>query len=132
MFFTALVLILIANLCVIKLPDLRLGPHYAGLLLFLSASVLVPLDWFLGGGVFWRYVVPCLLALGPMFFAGVIFARSFRDEANPDQAFGSNIAGSVVGGLAESFSTLLGFRHLLILAICFYILSAWTPSMRAK
>ncbi len=131
-FFTALVLILIANLCVIKLPDLRLGPHYAGLLLFLSASVLVPLDWFLGGGVFWRYVVPCLLALGPMFFAGVIFARSFRDEANPDQAFGSNIAGSVVGGLAESFSTLLGFRHLLILAICFYILSAWTPSMRAK
>jgi len=35
-------------------------------------------------------------------------------------------------GLAESFSTLLGFRHLLILAICFYILSAWMPSTRGK
>jgi hypothetical protein len=33
----------------------------------------------------------------------------------------------VIGGLAESFSMLLGFRHLLILAVCFYILSVWTP-----
>jgi hypothetical protein len=67
-----------------------------------------------------------------MFFAGVIFARSFRDEADPDQAFGSNIAGSVIGGLSESFSTLLGFQHLLLLAICFYVLSVWAPSIRAK
>jgi hypothetical protein len=57
---------------------------------------------------------------------------SLPNEANPDQAFGSNIAGSVIGGLAESFSTLLGFRHLLILAIWFYILSAWMPSTRGK
>jgi SAM-dependent methyltransferase len=131
-FFTALVLILGANLYVIKMPSVRLGLHYAALLAMLSASVLVPFDAFLGGGIVWRYVVPCVLALGPMFFAGVIFARSFRDEANPDQAFGSNIAGSVIGGLAESFSTLLGFRHLLILAICFYILSVWVPSTRGK
>jgi SAM-dependent methyltransferase len=127
-FFTALVLILAANLYVLKMPSVRLGLHYAGLLVLLSASVLVPFDAFLSGGIVWRYVVPCALALGPMFFAGVIFARTFRDEANPDQAFGSNIAGSVIGGLAESFSTLLGFRHLLILAICFYLLSAWMPS----
>jgi SAM-dependent methyltransferase len=127
-FFTALVLILAANLYVIRVPTVRLGLHYAGLLVLLAASVLVPLDTFLSGGLVWRYVLPCALALGPMFFAGVIFARSFRDEANPDQAFGSNIAGSVIGGLAESFSTLLGFRHLLILAICFYLLSAWMPS----
>jgi spermidine synthase len=127
-FFTALVLILAANLYVIAVPSVRLRLHYAGLLVLLAASVLVPLDTFLSGGLVWRYVMPCALALGPMFFAGVIFARSFRDEANPDQAFGSNIAGSMIGGLAESFSTLLGFRHLLILAICFYLLSAWMPS----
>jgi hypothetical protein len=131
-FFTALLLILAANFYVIKMPSVRLGFHYAGLLIILSASVLVPFDEFLSGGIVWRYVVPCMLALGPMFFAGVIFARSFRDEANPDQAFGSNIAGSVIGGLAESFSTLLGFRHLLILAMCFYVLSVWMPSARGK
>jgi hypothetical protein len=65
-----------------------------------------------------------------MFFAGVIFAQSFRDSVEPDIAFGSNIAGSVVGGLSEPFSMLLGFQHLLLLAVAFYLLSAWlsTPS----
>jgi hypothetical protein len=56
-----------------------------------------------------------------MFFAGVIFARSFRDVREPDQAFGSNIAGAVVGGFCENFSMLLGFRNLLLLAALFYI-----------
>jgi spermidine synthase len=128
-FFTVLLLILLANLYVLRMRPERLGPHYAGLLVFLAATVLVPFDAFLGGGILWRYAVPCALALGPMFFAGVIFARTLRDEADPDQAFGSNIAGSVVGGLSESVSMLLGFRHLLIVAICFYILSAWAPSL---
>ncbi|MBR0871270.1 hypothetical protein JQ633_12945 [Bradyrhizobium tropiciagri] len=127
-FFTALVLILAANLYVIKVPSIRVARHYIGLLALLAVTVLVPLDTFLSGGIVWRYIIPCALSLGPMFFAGVIFARSFRDELNPDQAFGSNIAGSVIGGLTESFSTLLGFRYLLILAICFYLLSAWMPT----
>ena len=131
-FFTALVLILLANLYVIKVPSLRLNLHYLALFAVLVTTVLVPFDVFLSGGIIWRYVVPCLLALGPMFFAGVIFARSFRDEANPDQAFGSNIAGSVIGGLAEQLSTLLGFQHLLILAICFYLLSMWVPALRTR
>jgi len=131
-FFTVLVLILLANLYVLKMPSVRLLLHYAALLIFLAATVLVPFDAFLSGGIVWRYAMPCVLALGPMFFAGVIFARSFRDEVNPDQAFGFNIAGSVVGGLTESFSTLVGFRHLLILAIGFYVLSVWVPSVRGK
>jgi spermidine synthase len=131
-FFTVLVLVLLANLYVLKAPTTRLGLHYAGLLLFLAITVMVPFDAFLSGGIFWRYVVPCVLALGPMFFAGVIFARSFRDAANPDQAFGANIAGSVAGGLSESFSTLLGFRYLLLVAIGFYLLSIWVPSLRGR
>jgi hypothetical protein len=84
----------------------------------------------LTGGALWRYVAPCALALGPAFFAGVIFARSFRNAAQPDLALGSNIAGSVVGGLAESFSMLVGFQHLLLLALVFYLLSAWSPQAR--
>jgi hypothetical protein len=131
-FFSALVLILLANLYVLKVPSVRLNLHYGALLAFLAMTVLIPFDVFLSGGIVWRYVVPCLLALGPMFFAGIIFARSFRDEPNPEHAMGSNIAGAMIGGLAEQFSTLLGFQHLLIVAICFYLLSTWTPSLRAK
>ncbi len=131
-FFTVLVLILLANLYVLKVPNIQLNRHYAGLFAVLLAAVLVPLDVFLEGGVLWRYAVPCLLALGPVFFAGVIFARSFRDTKDPDQAFGSNIAGAVVGGISESVSMLVGFRYLLLLAILFYILSACVPSFRTR
>jgi spermidine synthase len=131
-FFSALLLILCANLYVLKVPSVRLNLSYAALLASLAVSVLVPFDIFLSGGIVWRYVLPSLLALGPMLFAGIIFARSFRDEPHPEHAFGSNIAGSMIGGLAEQFSTLLGFQHLLVLALCFYLLSTWTPTLRAR
>ena len=129
-FFTVLVLILLANLYVLKVQRVHLFWQYIGLLIFLAVGVLTPVDVFLSGGMLWRYAVPCILALGPMFFAGIIFAASFRDATSPDLAFGSNIAGSVLGGLAESFSMLLRFQHLLLLAMLFYLLSAWSPRLR--
>jgi SAM-dependent methyltransferase len=130
-FFTVLVLILLANLYVMKVQRVSLFWHYVGLMFVLGVGAIVPLDVFLAGRPLWRYVAPCALALSPVFFAGVIFARSFRNAAHPQFALGSNIAGAVVGGLAESFSMLLGFQHLLLLALFFYLLSAWTPRMRA-
>ena len=43
----------------------------------------------------------------------------------PNQlAFGVNIAGAMVGGLAEYSSMLLGFQYLVMVAILFYLLSA--------
>lgn len=126
-FFSVLVLILLANLYVLKTSSKRLWPHYVTLVLFLLVTTAVPIDIFLNSSLPLRIGLPCLLALGPVFFAGVIFARSFADTVNPDMAFGFNIAGAVVGGLAEPFSMLLGFRHLLLLAVLFYLLSAWVP-----
>jgi len=122
-FFTALLLVLAANLYAMKRAGERLWPHYLALAAFLGLAVAVPVDAFIDGGILWRYAVPSLLALGPMFFAGVIFARTFRASANPDMAFGSNIAGSMLGGLCEAFSMMLGFRYLILLALAFYALS---------
>jgi hypothetical protein len=126
-FFTVLLMILLANLYVLKVRAVRLPWHYAALLLFLAAGILVPFDIFLDGSALWRYVLPCVISLGPMFFAGVVFSVSFRADPDPDQAFGANIAGSVLGGLSESFSMLLGFRYLPLLAILFYLLSLYSP-----
>ena len=60
----------------------------------------------------------------PVFFAGVIFATSFRDSRQPDVDFGSNIAGVILGGLSEYLSLVLGFNYLLLVAIAYYLLSA--------
>ena len=68
--------------------------------------------------------------LGPIFFAGVIFAQTLRHTPDPAQALGSNIAGAVAGGLAESCSAVLGFQYLLFVAIGFYLFSAWLPRLQ--
>ena len=60
----------------------------------------------------------------PVFFAGVIFATAFRDSTRPDVDFGSNIGGIILGGLSEYLSLVLGFNHLLLVAIGYYLLSA--------
>ena len=60
----------------------------------------------------------------PVFFAGVIFATAFRDSTQPDVDFGSNIGGIILGGLSEYLSLVLGFNHLLWVAIAYYVLSA--------
>ena len=54
----------------------------------------------------------------------MIFATAFRDSRSPTSTFGSNIGGVILGGLSEYFSLVVGFNHLLDLALSFYPLSA--------
>jgi hypothetical protein len=59
----------------------------------------------------------------PVFFAGVIFATSFRDSRRPDVDLGSNVAGIILGGLSEHLSLVVGFRHLVLVSLGYYCLS---------
>jgi len=68
--------------------------------------------------------VSCAVVFAPIFFAGIIFSTSFQASQNPDIDFGANVAGAVLGGLCENFSSILGFNHLLLLAVAFYLISA--------
>lgn len=123
-FASVLAMILAANVYVLKARRVRVAWHYGLLLAAIAVNALVPLDAFLAGGVVWRVVVPCVMVMSPIFFAGVVFAVSFRDSRAPHRDFGANIAGAVVGGFSEYLSMLLGFQHLLLVAAAFYALSA--------
>jgi len=101
-----------------------LWPYYAGLLMTLALNAVVPLDFFLGMNRSIQVIGSCLLVFAPILFAGVIFAASFKRTTEPDRAFGVNIAGAMVGGLAEYSSMLLGFQYLVLVTILFYTLSA--------
>ena len=59
----------------------------------------------------------------PVFFAGVIFAETFRRSENKSNAFGSNILGAVAGGLTQNISFVIGLKALLLLAAGFYALA---------
>ncbi len=121
--FAVLVMILIANLFVATVRPERMAFYYVALLASLVASALVPMDTFLGMDRTAQVVAASVLAFMPIFFAGVVFAVSFTKAAEPDRAFGANIAGAMFGGLAEYSSMLLGFQYLLFVAVALYIIS---------
>jgi hypothetical protein len=122
-FFAILVMILCANLFVLRLRPQRLGWYYAALAAALLVNALVPMSTFLALPPAARVAASCLVVFIPVFFAGVIFAALFRDSRRPDVDFGSNVAGIVLGGLSEQLSLVLGFNYLLLVALAYYLLS---------
>src|SRR6185369_15334530 len=84
----------------------------------------VPLDFFLGMARTGQVIGASALVFAPILFAAVIFASAFNWTSEPDQALGINIAGAMVGGLAEYSSMLLGFQYLVLVAAVFYAVSA--------
>jgi len=122
-FAGVLVMVLAANLFVARVRPQSLIPYYAGLMLAVALTVLVPMNAFLGLARPWQITGASLLAFAPILFAGVIFAVSFSRSAAPDRDFGANVAGAMTGGLAENASMLLGFQYLGLLVIAMYALS---------
>ncbi len=123
-FLAVLLMILLANRWTLRFQPERLWPYYAGLLIALILNIVVPLDFLLGMNRSIQVIGSSLLAFAPILFAGVIFAASFKRTNEPDRAFGINIAGAMVGGLAEYSSMLLGFQYVVLVALLFYTLSA--------
>jgi len=123
-FFAVLTMILLSNLFVLEASPRNLRFYYGGLFAALVANILIPLDFFLGMERIPQVVASCLLVFAPIFFAGVVFAVSFRESHAPDRDFGANTAGAMAGGLAENASMLLGFRYLLIIGVVFYLFSS--------
>jgi hypothetical protein len=117
-------MILLANVYVLKVRPRRLAPYYVLLLITLLAGALVPMSVFLSLPGAAKTVASCALVFTPVFFAGVVFATTFRDSVQPDIDFGSNVAGIILGGLSETLSLLLGFNYLLLIAAGFYVLAA--------
>ena len=123
-FVAVLIMILLANFWTLRSRPTHLWPYYACLIFSLILNVVFPLDLFLGMNRGVQVIGSCLLVFAPIFFAGVIFAASFRRSTHADTAFGINVAGAMIGGLAEYSSMTLGFKYVVLVAIGFYALSA--------
>jgi len=122
-FFAILVMILAANLYVVKIKPNKFTVYYALLVLALLVNALVPMNVFLSLAPLWRTLASCAVVFVPVFFAGVIFATAFRDSRQPDVDFGWNVAGIVLGGVSEQLSLVVGFNYLLLLAAAYYAMS---------
>jgi spermidine synthase len=116
-----LVMILLANLAAWRWPRLPLSAIIAGLAITVAALAFVPLDWFNTLTTSAKLVAASAFLTAPVFFAGLIFIRSFAACADKARALGSNLIGALVGGLLESVSFVTGIRALVILIGLFYL-----------
>ena len=119
-FGAVLVTILLGNLFVQSTRGDGVRVAFAGLFVTLLAVYSVPLETFLGLEQLPRIALSSALTFAPILFAAMIFARLFKRTPDPDLAFGANVAGAMVGGLAEAGSMALGFDGLIGVAAGFY------------
>jgi SAM-dependent methyltransferase len=118
-----LVMILLSNLVTWRWPRIPQAAIVTGLALSLGGLAVVPLDWFnaLTGAT--KLFAASAFLTAPVFFAGLIFIRSFAACADKSRALGSNLIGALVGGLLESLSFVTGIRALIGLVGLFYVVA---------
>ncbi len=119
-----LCLIVAANLVYGAFPRIPLVLAYAGLFVSLAAMFAVPMEKLFYESWLMRALVSTLALCTPVFFAGIIFISSFARAGFRGSALGSNLFGSLIGGLLESSSMWFGLKSLTIIAALLYVGSA--------
>src|SRR5215831_20318205 len=126
-FFAILCSVMLAVFISARFPLRPSPPLYAILVVALVAAYLIPQDAFLSiQSLPIRYASASFVAFLPVFLANLVFAGSFKGTGpSADVAFASNLIGIMLGGMLEYASLVIGYRHLLLLVIAFYLISAW-------
>lgn len=119
-----LVMILFANAIVIRWSPKSMGWVYAGLLASLMVSYFFKPDALAGLDFRFKALIGGFFCSLPIFFAGILFASSFRQVSDIPRAFGANLIGALAGGLLENLSMIYGVASLNLFAIGIYCLSA--------
>jgi SAM-dependent methyltransferase len=125
-FFAILCSVMLAVFLSARFPVKPSVPLYGLLVAALLVAYVVPQDTFLSIEFLpLRYALASIVAFLPVFLANLVFAGSFKGTGpTADVAFASNLIGIMLGGMLEYASLLIGYRHLLLIVIGFYVLSA--------
>lgn len=115
-----LVMILVANWIAarVRVADMVVG---GALVAACLGSYCVEIERF----AFLPYAVKAtiisLLCALPVGFSGVLFVRSFSRTAHKDSALGANLIGSLVGGILQSLTFVVGIDALLLIVAGLYV-----------
>ena len=99
----------------------RRVPLYAGLGLALAVAFLLPPSALLIDPAWLRYGLAAVATFAPVFFANLVFTRSFQDTRSADMAFASNLIGATLGGVLEYAALITGYRGLLLVVAGLYV-----------
>jgi SAM-dependent methyltransferase len=125
-----LLLIVASNVLIERTQSFPIGVAYAGIFASMLVSYAIPMQSLFFTS-YWLKALTAVAVLGlPVFFAGIVFIKSFERAGFQGAALGSNLFGALAGGLLESLSMWTGIRSLLIVAALLY-LASWV-ALRAR
>jgi hypothetical protein len=127
-----MLLILGANTVVGRWPSIPVKVAYAGIFCTIAVSYFLPVRVLLFESPWLKAIVAVMLLCSPVFFAGIVFIRSFAKAGFQGEALGANLLGALVGGLLESLSLWTGTRSLLAIAFALYVGSYLALGVRAR
>ncbi len=127
-----LLMVLAANLIVLKRPRLNLTLIYGLLFLSLAVTYFFPLDLLNDFQPLIRAGVSMILLSLPLFFAGLIFGESLRRSGETAGPLASNLSGSVAGGVLEYGSLWWGVKSLYLIAAVVYLGALLAYRLRSK
>jgi len=93
---------------------------YGALFVSILVAYSVPVSALLSESLALKLAGAIVVLCSPVFFASIIFIRTFAAARFSGAALGSNLLGALVGGLLESLSMWIGLRSLLFLAMALY------------
>lgn len=114
-------MILLANLVASRYRVPVAGWPTAGLLVGVIALAIMPVSGIAALPPALRVVVGGGFLALPVFFSGLIFVTAWATTRRKDLALGSNLLGSLLGGIASMLSMVVGFRSLMFLTLAVYL-----------
>lgn len=100
----------------------RIRPWAAAVPLFalLAFAYLLPIGSVSFPSLGFETLFYSLLTFSPVFFAGLLFSGSLKHSPDVAGAYGANLLGSMLGGVAEYMALVTGYQTLLlVVAVCY-------------
>ena len=116
-----LAMALLANLTASRVRIDPSGWPFGGLVITLIALAVVPTSWLAGLPEGLRIVAGGIFFALPVYFSGLIFVSLWARSERKDLALGSNLLGSLVGGVASMLTMALGFQAIVFLTLAIYL-----------
>ena len=126
-----LLLIVMANLIFERWKSYPLALPYVGIIVSAMLAYIIPLRVLLFEHLGLRITIATLFLCLPVFFAGMVFIRSFSEARFSGVALGWNLIGAVLGGMLETISQATGIRALVLMAIGIYI-GSWIACRKTR
>lgn len=116
-----LAMALLANLTAARRRIDPKGWPFIGLVVSLVVLILFPQAWIAGLPMAARVLAGGLLLSIPVYFSGLLFVSLWAASAEKSLAFGSNLLGSLVGGVTSMLTMVVGFRALTMITLVVYL-----------